>query len=122
MCNLSSNFLITKTTYSNHKYTSSYIKKITNINLFNCIILFVLREGHSQPPSMVAHCEPTGHNLLAAGSDSSLHIMNTVSETFNKSLGKASHNRKASKKKSKFIYTKKSKGIILVATPDPKIV
>ncbi|CAB3235752.1 unnamed protein product [Arctia plantaginis] len=59
------------------------------------------REGHSQPPSVVAHCEPTGHNLLAAGSDSSLHIMNTVSETFNKSLGKASHNRKASKKKKR---------------------
>ncbi|XP_047026043.1 WD repeat-containing protein 36 [Helicoverpa zea] len=59
------------------------------------------REGHSQPPSMVCHCEPSGNNILAAGSDSSLHIMNTVSETFNKSLGKASHNRKASKKKKR---------------------
>ncbi|KAJ8724401.1 hypothetical protein PYW08_015875 [Mythimna loreyi] len=59
------------------------------------------REGHSQPPTMVCHCEPSGNNILAAGSDSSLHIMNTVSETFNKSLGKASHNRKASKKKKR---------------------
>lgn len=56
----------------------------------------------SLPPNLVRHCEPMGENILAAGSDSSLHIMNTVTETFNKSLGKASHNRKASKKKSKY--------------------
>ena len=30
--------------------------------------------------------------------------MNTVTETFNKSMGKASQNKKASKKKSKFKY------------------
>ncbi|XP_049871276.1 WD repeat-containing protein 36 [Pectinophora gossypiella] len=59
------------------------------------------REGHSLPPNLVQHCEPTGENMLAAGSDSSLHIMNTVTETFNKSMGKASHNRKASKKKNR---------------------
>ncbi|KAG6438520.1 hypothetical protein O3G_MSEX000035 [Manduca sexta] len=62
------------------------------------------REGHALPPNMVSHCEPTGNNLLVAGSDSSLHIMNTVSETFNKSLGKASHNRKATKKKKRFEF------------------
>lgn len=53
------------------------------------------------PPNLVSYCEPTGENLLAAGSDSSLHIMNTITETFNKSMGKASRNRKASKRKSK---------------------
>ncbi|CAG5046600.1 unnamed protein product [Parnassius apollo] len=59
------------------------------------------REGHSLPPNLVRHCEPTGENLLAAGRDSSLHIMNTVTETFNKSMGKASYNRKISKKKKR---------------------
>ncbi|CAH1635709.1 unnamed protein product [Spodoptera littoralis] len=62
------------------------------------------REGHAKPPTMVCHCEPSGNNILAAGSDSSLHIMNTVSETFNKSLGKASHSRKASKKKKRLQF------------------
>lgn len=64
--------------------------------------MFRFREGHALPPNLVSYCEPTGENILAAGSDSSLHIMNTITETFNKSMGKASHNRKASKKKSKF--------------------
>ncbi|CAG9579734.1 unnamed protein product [Danaus chrysippus] len=60
------------------------------------------REGHALPPTIVRYCEPTGGNILAAGSDSSLHIMNTVTETFNKSMGKASYNRKASKKKKRY--------------------
>ncbi|XP_014367233.2 WD repeat-containing protein 36 [Papilio machaon] len=63
--------------------------------------LLKIREGLSRPPNLVRHCEPTGENLLAAGRDSSLHIMNTVTETFNKSMGRASHNRKASKKKKR---------------------
>lgn len=64
------------------------------------------REGQSLPPNLVRYCEPTGNNILVAGSDSSLHIMNTVTETFNKNLGKASHNRKASKKKKSYQYDK----------------
>ncbi|XP_039750603.1 WD repeat-containing protein 36 [Pararge aegeria] len=59
------------------------------------------REGHALPPNLVRYCEPTGENILAAGRDSSLHIMNTVTETFNKSMGRASKNRKASKKKKR---------------------
>ncbi|KAM3966934.1 WD repeat-containing protein 36 [Aphomia sociella] len=59
------------------------------------------REGHSLPPTLVRHCEPSGENLLAAGTDRSLHIMNTVTETFNKSMGKASYDRKKSKKKKR---------------------
>lgn len=62
------------------------------------------REGLSLPPNLVRYCEPTGENILAAGQDSSLHIMNTVTETFNKSMGRASKNRKASKKKSKYAF------------------
>ncbi|XP_046967212.1 WD repeat-containing protein 36 [Vanessa cardui] len=59
------------------------------------------REGHALPPNLVRYCEPTGENILAAGRDRSLHIMNTITETFNKSMGKASYNRKASKKKKR---------------------
>ncbi|VVD02831.1 unnamed protein product [Leptidea sinapis] len=58
------------------------------------------REGHALPPKLIRYCEPSGENILAAGSDSSLHIMNTVTETFNKSMGKASFDRKKSKKKN----------------------
>ncbi|KAL4707333.1 hypothetical protein ACJJTC_019871 [Scirpophaga incertulas] len=59
------------------------------------------REGHALPPTLVSHCEPTGRNLLVAGQDRSLHIMNTVTETFNKSMGKATYNRKQAKKKKR---------------------
>ncbi|XP_050665502.1 WD repeat-containing protein 36 [Leptidea sinapis] len=59
------------------------------------------REGHALPPKLIRYCEPSGENILAAGSDSSLHIMNTVTETFNKSMGKASFDRKKSKKKNR---------------------
>ncbi|XP_038219221.1 WD repeat-containing protein 36 [Zerene cesonia] len=59
------------------------------------------REGHAKPPHLVRYCEPSGENLLAAGEDSSLHIMNTVTETFNKNLGKASYNRNSSKRKKR---------------------
>lgn len=61
--------------------------------------LLRLREGHSAPPSFIRFHGANGHNLLSAGGDSSLRIFNTVTETFNKSLGRASYNRKASKKK-----------------------
>ncbi|XP_072950068.1 WD repeat-containing protein 36 [Epargyreus clarus] len=59
------------------------------------------REGHALPPNLVRYCEPTGENMLVSGTDSSLHIMNTVTETFNKNMGKASYSRKASKKKKR---------------------
>lgn len=57
------------------------------------------REGHSLPPSFVRFYDSTGQNLLSAGADSCLRIFNTSTETFNKSLGRASYNRKVSKKK-----------------------
>ncbi|XP_063827478.1 WD repeat-containing protein 36 [Ostrinia nubilalis] len=68
------------------------------------------REGHSLPPTLVRHCEPTGQNLLVAGRDRTLHIMNTVTETFNKSMGKATHGKKATKKKK---TTKVEKQLLL---------
>ncbi|XP_063634058.1 WD repeat-containing protein 36 [Cydia splendana] len=63
--------------------------------------LLRVRAGHSHPPNLVWHCEPTGENLLAAGNDSTLHIMNTVTETFNKNMGKATFNRKSTKNKKR---------------------
>lgn len=62
------------------------------------------RDGPTLPPNYVTYCGLTGDNLLVAGRDSSLYIMNTISETFNKNLGRASRNRKASKKKKRSQY------------------
>jgi U3 small nucleolar RNA-associated protein 21 len=43
-----------------------------------------------------------GDSILSSGEDSSLRIFSTVSETLNVSLGRASYNRKVSKKISEF--------------------
>lgn len=63
--------------------------------------LLRLREGHAAPPSFIRFHGSNGQNILSAGSDSSLRIFNTTSETANKSLGKASYNRKLAKKRGK---------------------
>lgn len=60
------------------------------------------REGHASPPLCIRYHGANGDAILSAGEDSSLRIFSTVSETLNASLGKASYNRKASKKISKF--------------------
>ena len=59
------------------------------------------REGHSAPPLCIRYHGANGENILSAGEDSSMRVFSTVSETLNKSMGKASYNRQASKKKSK---------------------
>lgn len=63
--------------------------------------LLRIREGHSAPPQMIRYHGANGHNILSAGSDSSLRIFNTQTERFNKSLGRASYNRKASKRRNR---------------------
>lgn len=60
------------------------------------------REGHSAPPLSIRYHGSKGDAILSSGEDSSLRIFSTVSETLNVSLGRASYNRKASKKMSKF--------------------
>ena len=65
--------------------------------------LLRIREGHSEPPRLVRFYGIDGNNILTAGGDSSLRIFSTITETFNKSLGKASFNRKASKKKGRMV-------------------
>ncbi|KAB0802314.1 hypothetical protein PPYR_04500 [Photinus pyralis] len=66
--------------------------------------LLRIREGHSAPPSFIRFHGSNGHNILSAASDSTLRIFNTQTEQFNKSLGKASYNRKASKKRGRGNY------------------
>ncbi|CAH1373221.1 unnamed protein product [Tenebrio molitor] len=63
--------------------------------------LLRIREGHSAPPSYIRFHGANGHNILSAASDSTLRIFNTLTEQFNKSLGKASYNRKASKRRGR---------------------
>lgn len=67
--------------------------------------LLRLREGHASPPLCIRYHGSSGQNLLSAGEDSSLRVFNTVVEQLSKSLGKASYNRKASKRRSKFFYS-----------------
>ncbi|EEZ98071.1 WD repeat-containing protein 36 [Tribolium castaneum] len=63
--------------------------------------LLRIREGHSAPPSHLRFHGANGHNILSCAGDSTLRIFNTQTEQFNKSLGKASYNRKASKKRGR---------------------
>lgn len=63
------------------------------------------REGHSAPPLCIRYHGSKGDSILSSGEDSSLRIFSTVSETLNVSLGRASYNRKASKKLSKSIVS-----------------
>ncbi|XP_046830128.1 WD repeat-containing protein 36 [Vespa crabro] len=65
--------------------------------------LLKIREGHSLPPTIVRFYGNNSDNILTAGGDSSLRIFSTITETFNKSLGRASFNRKATKKKGRSI-------------------
>lgn len=61
--------------------------------------LLRIREGHLAPPSCIRFHGSNGHNILSAGGDSSMRIFSTKTETFNKSMGRASYNRKISKSK-----------------------
>ncbi|XP_063909551.1 WD repeat-containing protein 36 [Zophobas morio] len=65
--------------------------------------LLRLREGHSAPPSYIRFHGANGHNILSSAGDSTLRIFNTQTEQFNKSLGKASYNRKVSKKRGRSV-------------------
>lgn len=66
--------------------------------------LLRVREGHSAPPQFIRFHGANGHNILSAAGDSTLRIFNTQTEQFNKSLGKASYNRKSSKKRGRGVY------------------
>lgn len=56
------------------------------------------REGHSAPPLCIRYHGAGGRHIVSSGEDSSLRIFSTVSETLNRSMGRATFNKKASKK------------------------
>ena len=56
------------------------------------------RTGHSAPPCRSRYYGNQGHTILSAGQDSTLHSFSTVHENQNKCLGRASYNKKATKK------------------------
>ncbi|XP_074033556.1 WD repeat-containing protein 36 [Leptinotarsa decemlineata] len=65
--------------------------------------LLRIREGHAAAPSSIRFHGANGHNILSCADDSTLRIFNTQTEQFNKSLGKASYNRKISKKRGRAV-------------------
>ncbi|CAL1290506.1 unnamed protein product [Larinioides sclopetarius] len=69
--------------------------------------LLRLREGHSGPPTKVRFYGVNGKSILSAGRDSTLRSFSTEADNLNKSLGQASFNRKAAKRKGVKHDTKK---------------
>ncbi|XP_036341537.1 WD repeat-containing protein 36-like isoform X1 [Rhagoletis pomonella] len=64
--------------------------------------LLRIREGHTGPPLCIRFHGSNGTSILSAGEDSALRVFSTISESLNKSMGKASYNRKQSKKRNRF--------------------
>lgn len=62
--------------------------------------LLRIRDGNPLPPLCIRFHGSNGSTILTSGEDSTLRAFSTISETFNRSFGKASFNRKSSKKKS----------------------
>ncbi|XP_056632205.1 WD repeat-containing protein 36 [Diorhabda sublineata] len=65
--------------------------------------LLRIREGHSSAPTYIRFHGSNGDNILSCAGDSTLRIFNTRTEQFNKSMGKASYNRKISKKRGRAV-------------------
>lgn len=59
--------------------------------------------GHSATPTYIRFHGANGQNIVSAAGDSTLRIFNTKTEQFNKSMGKASYNRKISKKRNRLV-------------------
>jgi len=64
--------------------------------------LLRIREGHTAPPLCIRYHGSNGNSILSAGEDCSFRVFSTISESLNKSMGKATYNKKATKRKSKF--------------------
>lgn len=62
--------------------------------------LLRMREGHTKPPLFIRYHGANGVSILSAGEDSTLRVFSTISESLNKSMGRATYNPKATKKKS----------------------
>lgn len=57
------------------------------------------REGHAAPPLCIRYHGAGGRHIVSAGSDSTMRIFNTVSETLNRSMGRATYDKAVTKKK-----------------------
>lgn len=69
----------------------------------NYNIKYSLISGHSAAPTYIRYHGSNGSNILSSAGDSTLRIFNIQTEQFNKNLGKASYNRKISKKRGRGI-------------------
>ncbi|KAK3592873.1 hypothetical protein CHS0354_004097 [Potamilus streckersoni] len=56
------------------------------------------RSGHSAPPTKVKHYSCNGQNILSAGQDSTLRSFSVIHDKYNKSLGRASFLKSATKR------------------------
>ncbi|XP_046327932.2 WD repeat-containing protein 36-like [Haliotis rufescens] len=56
------------------------------------------REGHKAPPTRIRHYGRDGQNIISAGQDSLVLSFSTLHDKHNKSMGRASYNKKQSKK------------------------
>ena len=56
------------------------------------------RSGHAAPPSLVRFHGNDGKSVLSAGQDSTVRSFSTQHDRLNRSLGRASYNKKRSKK------------------------
>ncbi|XP_034484836.1 WD repeat-containing protein 36 [Drosophila innubila] len=77
-----------------------------------------IREGHTKPPLCIRYHGGSGVSILSSGEDSTLRVFSTISESLNKSMGRATYNPKATKKKNRFQYDKFSMPPILEFTSD----
>ncbi|KAG8232513.1 hypothetical protein J437_LFUL012669 [Ladona fulva] len=66
--------------------------------------LLTAKEGHAAPPTFVRFHHPRGTNVISAGADSTIRIFSTITERSNRSLGRASYNREALKKKAVTVH------------------
>ncbi|KAL7728122.1 hypothetical protein ACLKA6_002260 [Drosophila palustris] len=77
-----------------------------------------IREGHTKPPLCIRYHGGSGVSILSSGEDSTLRVFSTISESLNKSMGRATYNPKATKKKNRFQYDKFSMPPIREFTSD----
>jgi len=61
-----------------------------------------IREGHTKPPLCIRYHGNSGVSILSSGEDSTMRVFSTLSESLNKSMGRASYRQEVTKKKSKF--------------------
>lgn len=60
-----------------------------------------IREGHTKPPLCIRYHGATGNSILSSSEDSTLRVFSTISESLNRSLGRATFSQKATKRKSR---------------------